>query len=217
MRPVKTVLTILVALALVACGGLSKSGGGGEGSAFDKLKAMPDELTAEYDALAKPITDVDGLVGELKAIPEKFNLKADDFNGLVNAALEGKPFEPPAEMDAAARTELEVFLPKLKATKDQLVATPDGATALGQKIIESTASVPALAAQVGTESQATLANPMASAESKALATEQSNQVDKLKGDVEAQLGDLQNKVTGLPALSAPALTKLTGALPTAAP
>ena len=120
-------------------------------------------------------------------------------------------------MDAAARTELEVFLPKLKATKDQLVATPDGATALGQKIIESTASVPALAAQVGTESQATLANPMASAESKALATEQSNQVDKLKGDVEAQLGDLQNKVTGLPALSAPALTKLTGALPTAAP
>ena len=216
MRRILMLMAVLLSSgALVACGGSQKKGGGSgsdDRSAYDKLQMLPDELDAELASVTKPIDDVDTMIEQMAAMPEKAKMSKEDFGALIADTLQGKPFKAPANVDAKAAAELETFLTNLKGFKESLFSAPENAGALAKKAGETLVKLPALTTQVATEAAAVKANPFASKEDKAKAAQQEAKAKDAEKKAQAKVQEVQQKVGGLPARATTAIGKFTAAL-----
>ncbi len=210
-RKFLAVLLLALAAGPVACGGGGGGGGGDEASSFEKLQAIPGEIQAEYDKLFAPIDSADKLVTQIAEVPKKLNMDVPAFNDFVAKLLNGEVVEVPNVADEGKKT-LDDFVAEIKAFQAAIAGTPDQATKLVETCVAKLAEAPALAAAVSAESQIVAANPFASAEDKAKAKTQAAEADKVKDNVSKTVGEMQTKVTGLPAQAAAALQKLQKAL-----
>ena len=214
----KAIALSLGVMLAAACGG-SKGGKDGETaaeaevdiSAIDQLKGLSTELQVGVDEMMQPITDSEAVVDQITSLPDRLDLDAQALMAMASATLENGTVEISTDLDltAEARAEVEAVLTKLQAIVDGLKATPERAKALTAKAATAMAQVPVLATKVTTSAQAKLANPLGSAESKAQAQADIEAVAQIKGDVETQIADVQNKIAGIPAMATEALAKLT--------
>lgn len=222
---VSCVVVVLAALSVGACGGSNPEAKSPEGatgakaelSAMDELKAIPEDLGKETDALSKPIDDANAALDELAKFPQKHKIDAKSLAAMAKVAVEGGEVKldasaaggAAANLSAEAKAEIEGTLKKLQGAVAQLKDTPAKASALLQKATAASAKVPLLATKVTTQANLVLANPFGNADGKAKAQADVASVQKVQADVSAKIGDAQKKVTEIPATATNVLAKVT--------
>jgi hypothetical protein len=167
-------------------------------------------LQAGVDQLMQPITDTQWVIDEITSLPARLNLDAGSLLGMAKATMDSGTISISADLNLAAEAQAEVqaLLGKIQAIVAGLKATPDRVQALTVQAGAAIAQVPVLATGITTTAQAKLANPLASAESKAQAQADLSAVVNVQASVEAQIQDVQNKIVGIPAMATEALAKL---------
>lgn len=214
-------VSLLLAIGLVACGGSkTKTNTSADASAqvdiepIDELQGLSSSLQASVDALMQPINDVDGLIDDITSLPTKLNLDAPSLMSMFSAQLSSDgTVEVSADIttDEMARAEIQGILARLKAIVDGLKAIPENTKMVAAQAATAVVRVPALATKVTTSANAKLVNPFGKAEDKAKAQADIQAVAGIQAGVQAQIQDIQAKVTEIPALAASALAKLTAA------
>jgi len=217
MKRTHVISFVAVTLAALsgACGGNKQDAKAPDGtaqpelSAMDELKAIPEELGKDADALTKPIDDANAAFDELGSMPARMKIDAKQLSAMARVAVEGGEIKVDAELPAEARAEIEATLRKLQASVALLKETPGKAAAVFRKATEATARVPLLATRVTTQANLQVSNPFAGADSKAKAQADIASVQKIQADVSARIGDTQKKMTEMPGLAAQTLAKVT--------
>jgi hypothetical protein len=203
--------------AVAACGGSKGKGdanASGEAevqlSGIQKLEKLSANLQAGVDQLMQPITDTQWVIDEITSLPARLNLDAGSLLGMAKATMDSGTISISADLNLAAEAQAEVqaLLEKIQAIVAGLKATPERVQALTVQAGAAIAQVPVLATGISTAAQAKLANPLASAESKAQAQADLSAVVNVQASVEAQIQDVQNKIVGIPAMATEALAKL---------
>jgi hypothetical protein len=210
------VLAIACCLVVPACGG--GNGGSGETSAdaeadlsaMDQLNGLSVELQAGLDTLMQPINDTQSVIDDITSMPARLNIDAASLMSMASATMESGTVSIAADFnaEAAVRAEVEAVLTKLQGIVAGLKATPERVQQMSMTLAQATAKLPVLATQVTTSAQAKLANPLGSAESKAQAQADLNAVAGVQANIQAQISDVQAKVTGIPVMATEALAKL---------
>jgi hypothetical protein len=208
-------MSVLLFIALAACGG-SKAEGDTAGEAkvelsgIQKLEKLSADLQAGVDQLMQPITDTQWVVDQVTSLPARLNLDAKSLLGMAKATMDSGSISISADLNLAAEAQAEVqaLLERIQAIVAGLQATPERVKILTAQAGAAIAQVPVLAMGITTSAQAKLANPLASAESKAQAQADLSAVVNVQAGVEAQIQDVQNKIMGIPALATEALAKL---------
>jgi peptidoglycan hydrolase CwlO-like protein len=210
-----------ISLALGACGGSSNKDASSSATAkanvapIDELKAIPADLNADIADLTKPIDDTQNLIDSVTSFPTKYNVDAKTVMGMAQASMTNGTvdvkFDAASNVSDDAKAELTASLKKLADITTALKATPNKVAALTTKIATVTAKVPVLATRVTTEATFNASSPFASADMKAKAQANLNDVKTVQANVSQSISDAQSKVTGIPALATGALAKLTAA------
>lgn len=214
-RKTTAIMSVLLFIALAACGG-SKAEGDTAGEAkvelsgIQKLEKLSADLQAGVDQLMQPITDTQWVVDQVTSLPARLNLDAKSLLGMAKATMDSGSISISADLNLAAEAQAEVqaLLERIQAIVAGLQATPERVKILTAQAGAAIAQVPVLAMGITTSAQAKLANPLASAESKAQAQADLSAVVNVQAGVEAQIQDVQNKIMGIPALATEALAKL---------
>ncbi len=214
------ILVLLSGLALPACGG--SSGGSGNTTAaaevdltpIQELQALSGNLQAGLNEVMQPINDIELAIDDMTTAPERLNMNAGAFMEMARSTAGSGQISISAgsEISAEARAELEATLFRLQRIVAGLKATPEKVAQLTAQASVAMAQVPALAAKVTTSAQASIANPMASVESKAQAQVDLEAVTGIQADVSAQIGEMQQKFSEIPAMATQAFAKLTSTL-----
>jgi len=214
-------LAILLSLGIAACGGDKKeTSTAADASAqvdvdpIDELKGLSTSLQASVDTLMSPINEVDGLINDITSLPAKLNLDAKSLMSMFSAQISSDgQIEVSADIttDDAVRAELQGMLARLKAIVDGLKAIPANTKLVGAEAAAAVVRVPALATKVTTTANAKIANPFGKAQDKAKAQADLQAVAGIQADVQAQIQDIQQKVTEIPAMATSALAKLAAA------
>jgi hypothetical protein len=220
MRCALFVLGLAVASSFfLACGGGQKDANSAETtkadlSPMEELKAIPKDLDTDVAGLTKPIDDTQAVIDRITSIPKRYGVSAAYLTSMARATLDNGKVDVSVNTNVAAEAnaEIEAALKQLAEIVVALKATPDKASALAKKIATYSAKVPLLATKVSTSASATTANPFASADDKAKAQADAQSVQVVQKDVQKSVSDAQQKVTGIPALAATALGKLTASL-----
>ena len=225
MRPTFVVVTLLALAcpALVACGGggtedpkTASSKASLELAPMDELKNIPKELDAEMANVTKPIDEVQKIVDDIGALPQKHGLTKSELVGMAKASFDnGKvAVSFKADVAAEAKAEVEALLKRIVAVTADLKATPDKVAALTKKTATAIAKVPVLATKVSASATATVSNPFGDAAGKAKAQADLDSVKKVQEDVSKSVSDIQGKITGIPEMATKALAKLTASFST---
>jgi predicted small secreted protein len=217
-RTTLIIVSVLLTALLAACGG--SKGGGGDANAsgeakveltgIQKLEKVSADLQAGIEQLMQPINDVHWVVDQLTSMPARLNIDAKSLMGMAKATMDSGQIAISADLNLAAEAQAEVqaLLDRIRAIVAGLQATPERVKLLGAQAAAAMGQVPVLAMGITTAAQAKLANPLASAESKAQAQADLQAVVGVQASVEAQIQDVQNKIMGIPALATEALAKL---------
>ena len=215
------VLSVVVGLSVlgVACGGGNKEAASAESTKadlgpLDELRAIPGDLDVEVKSLTKPIDDTQAVIDKLTSIPKRYGISAGEMAAMAKGTLDNGKVEVKVNgnLAADARAEIEAALKQLGEIVAALKSTPDKVAALTTKLATITAKVPVLATKVSASASATMANPFGNAEGKATAKADTESLEKVKADVNKSVSDTQAKITGIPAMAAGALGKLTASL-----
>ncbi len=217
MKSLWIITAVMLAAFLVAgCGGGEKDAKDGDDAnadlePIDQLKAVSTDLQAGVDDLMAPINEVDALIENVTSLPAKLNIDAKTFMGMVSATADSGEISIQADLDITveAKAEVEACLTQVQTIIAGLKATPEKVKVLTVKVAEATAKVPMLAAKVTTNAQAKLANPLAKADVKVSAQADLDAVVSVQADVEASIEEVKGTITGIPAMAAEALAKLT--------
>lgn len=215
------VSVILLSAGIAACGGDKKETSTSADAAaevdldpIDELQGLSTSLQASVDALMSPINEVDGLINDITSLPTKLNLDAKSLMSMFSAQMSSDgQIEVSAEIttDEAVKAELQGMLARLKAIVDGLKAIPVNTKAVGAQAAAAVVRVPALATKVTTTATAKVNNPFGKAEDKAKAQADLQAVAGIQANVQAQIQDIQKKVTEIPAMATSALAKLAAA------
>lgn len=219
MRSYVKLVMVSVGLGLFVATATGCGGGAGqtkvssakvELSAMDELKAIPEDLTKDVEALTKPIDDAQKIADEIGALPKKHHISAADMAAMSKATFDNGKVEVKVNGDvsAEAKAEIEATLKKLSLVVAELKATPEKVAALTKKCVSATARVPVLATEVTSKATLTVSSPFTSAEGKAKAQGEISSVQKVQADVSKSISDAQAKVTSIPGMATGALTKL---------
>jgi hypothetical protein len=177
-----------------------------KGDPVEELKATPDKIQAEIDAVLKPIDDAEALMADLESIPARYELSLDDFKGMVAANFavteEGAEIELSADLSIAedAKAELTATIQQLKDIKVALETTPDRILVATQNIAAIGEESVKLALEVIPSLQAKA--KVAMGDKKAEIDGQINEVMALKDQIPALVTDAQAQLTELPARAA---------------
>jgi hypothetical protein len=215
LRKINTVLTLALLALPLTMGGCEKKNKGEEttnpdeaegGDPLEELKAIPDRIQAEIDAVLKPIDDAEKLMGELETIPERYSLTAADFKGMVQANFAvteaGAEIQLSADLSIAedAVAELKATIQQLKDIKVGLETTPDRVAVATENIVKIGADAVALAAEV--IPSLTAKAKVAMGEKKAEIEAQIAEVTALKDQIPQLVDDAKAKLTEIPAKAA---------------
>jgi F0F1-type ATP synthase membrane subunit b/b' len=211
-RKINTVLMLTLLALPMTVGGCEKKNKGeetenpeGEGEGGDpvaELKAIPDRIQAEIDGVLKPIDDAEKLMGELETIPERYQLSAADFKGMVQANFavteEGAEIQVSADLKIAeeAVAELKATIQQLKDIKVGLETTPDRVALATENIVKIGGDAVALAAEV--IPSLTAKAKVAMGEKKAEIEAQIAEVTALKDQIPQLVDDAKAKLTEIP-------------------
>lgn len=196
------------------CGGGAKAAGAksaqAEISPMEELKSIPKDLDGEIAALTKPIDEVQIVIDDVTSIPKRHGISAGDMAAMCKVAFDNGTvqFKANGDVSAEAKQEIEAALTRLAGVATALKATPSKVTALGKRIVTSTAKLPVLAARVTTEATVTASNPFGSSENKAKAKADLDGVAQVRADVTRSISEAQSKIVELPAQATGALGKL---------
>jgi hypothetical protein len=213
-RKINTVLMLALLALPMTIGGCEKKNKGEEtetpegegGDPLEELKATPDKIQAEIDALLKPIDDAEKLMADLETIPERYQLSAADFKGIVQANFAvteaGAEIQLSADLKIAeeAVAELKATIQQLKDIKVGLETTPDRVLVATENIAKIGADAIKLAAEV-IPSLAAKAK-VAMGDKKAEIEAQIAEVTALKDQIPALVEDAKAKITEIPAKAA---------------
>lgn len=204
-------------ITVTGCGGGKAKGDASapEKSAIDELKGIPAELDAEVQKLMAPIDGLQAMMDQFSNLPKKLGLNSKDFLALVKGTLDGTAQvanAPVANLDAAAKAELDTFLAQVKQFKEDLSAVPERVASLTATCTALTGKVTMLATQVTTEASVVAANPFAAADAKKKAQDDAAAVAGIQQDVANRISATQQKITGIPGMATEALAKFTAAL-----
>jgi hypothetical protein len=219
MRRALLVLALVVSSFSTACGGGNKDANSAETtkadlSPMEELKAIPKDIDTDVTGLTKPIDDAQSVIDRIANLPKKYGISAADLSTMAKATLDNGKVEVKVDTNVAAeaKTEIEASLKQLADIVAALKATPDKAAALTKKLATYTAKVPALATKISASASATSASPFASADTKAKAQADAQSVQQVQQTVQKSVSDAQQKVSGIPALAATALGKITASI-----
>ena len=105
MRTLKIIMTLVAAMAMVACGGKK---GGSDKSSYEQLEAVEANLVAAMDKVTGPIDQLDVMIVRFTELPGKHSLKPADFKEFISSIVAGKAAVP-GGVSAATKTALEGF------------------------------------------------------------------------------------------------------------
>ncbi|HUT76214.1 MAG TPA: hypothetical protein VM285_00915, partial [Polyangia bacterium] len=173
-RRANVLVSVLLIGAVAACGG-SKGDANASGEAkveisgIQKLEKLSADLQAGVDQLMQPITDTQWVIDQIASLPARANLDVKSLLGMAKATMDSGTISISADLNLAAEAQAEVqaLLEKIQAIVAGLQATPERVKILTVQAGSAMAQVPVLAMGITTSAQAKLANPLASAESKA--------------------------------------------------
>jgi F0F1-type ATP synthase membrane subunit b/b' len=215
LRRINTVLMLSLLALPLSIGGCEKKekgektenpDGAAKGDPVEELKATPNKIQAEIDAVLKPIDDAEALMADLESIPARYELSLADFKGMVQANFAvteaGAEVELSADLsiDADAKAELAATIQQLKDIKVALATTPDRILVATENIAKIGVDSVALAGEV----LVTLTGKakVAMGDKKAEIDGQIADVMALKDQIPALVKDAQAQLTDLPARAA---------------
>ena len=220
-------LTLAVGASATACGKSKKGdaevpgGDGGAsaevagpaaptyGTAVEEAKDLPNQLTAQVDWVAQPITDAGTLAADLQSLKSSIGLDASQFSAMANAAFKDGKVEISAdiEMSAEQRAELEATLQKLANIGPALESVPARAKQATGDVLKLALKAPTVARKAAKE----IKGEMQSADGEAKVKLQADlQVIKtMPGKIKGEIGAAKTKIMGLPKEAADATAKLT--------
>ncbi len=212
---------MVLAMSLAACGGgkaEAKTSGDASAEAdvepMDQLKGISTSLQASVDTLMQPINDVDGLINDITSLPTKLNLDAASLMGMFSAqaSSDGK-IEISADIttDDAVKAEIEAVMERLRNIIAGLKAIPTNVKLVTVQAAEAVVALPVLATKVTASANAKIVNPFGKAEEKAQAQADLTAVAGVQTEIQGQISDIQAQITGIPAMGAEALAKITAA------
>ncbi|MCP4678993.1 MAG: hypothetical protein GY854_26585 [Deltaproteobacteria bacterium] len=214
-------LFLVSGLVLWACGGSSGSKKTNattevqvELTPMQELQALFANLQTGLDEIMQPINDIELAIDDMTTAPERLNMNAAAFMEMAKSTMNSGQISISAgsEISAEAMVELKATLFRLKRIVAGLKATPEKIVQLTAQASSAVAQVPFAATKVTSVAQAAIANPMASAEAKTQAQADIDAVASIEADVSAQIGEIQQKFSGIPAMATEALAKLTATL-----
>src|SRR5512140_1829190 len=221
MRSIVVAMALGLSVVGIACGGSNKEAASAESTKadltpMDELKGIQSDLDADVKSLTKPIEDTQAVIDKLTSMPKRLGLSAGAVMGMAKGTMDNGKVEVKVDgnVTAEAKAELEATLKELNDIVVALKATPDKVAAMTKKLATVTAKVPLLATKISTSATATMSNPFGSADGKAKAKADLDNLEKVKADVNASVSEAQKKITGIPALATGALGKLTAAITT---
>lgn len=179
---------------------------GAKGDPLEELKAIPDKIQAEIDAVLKPIDDAEKLMADLETIPERYSLSLDDFKGMVQANFaiteEGAEIQLSADLSIAedAQAELKATIQQLKDIKVGIETTPDRVKVAIENVAKIGADAIASAAQVIPSLTAKAKTAMG--DKKAEIEAQIAEVTALKDQIPQLVEDAKAQLTEIPARAA---------------
>ncbi len=218
MRSIVVGIALGLSMVGIACGGSNKEASSAESTKadlgpMDELKGIQVDLDADVKGLTKPIEDTQVVIDKLTSMPKRLGMSAGAVMGMAKGTFDNGKVDVKVDgnVTAEAKAELEATLKQLNEIVIALKATPDKVAALTKRLAVVTAKVPLLATKVSTGATATMSNPFGSADGKAKAKADLDNLEKVKADINVSVADTQKKITGIPALATGALGKLTAA------
>lgn len=176
---------------------------------MDELKAIPTDLNADVAALTKPIDDLQSAIDDLGAIPKEHGLAASEVMAMAKGTFDNGKVEVKlkADVSADAKADVEAALKKLAGAVTALKATPEKVASLTTKLAAATAKVPLLASKITATATVAASSPFGSADAKAKGKADLDGVKTVQADGSKSIGDVQAKITAIPALATTALAK----------
>jgi|GEM_PF-2890009 len=170
----------------------------------EALKATPDRIKAEIDMVLQPIDEAEALMAELETMPERYNISAADFKGLVQASFDSETgtVEISADLGIAADAQADLLaqLTALRELKMKLAATPETVKVAAENIatigVETIGLATKTAASLQAKAKVAIGNKKAEVEA------QLQEVLGLKDQLMTELEAAKSEVTELPARAA---------------
>jgi acetylornithine deacetylase/succinyl-diaminopimelate desuccinylase-like protein len=210
MRTTQLFTTTLAALVLIAApAGCSKKDkaetespeGEASGDPVAQLQGFQTQLTAEIDAVMKPITDAKALINDIGSMPDRLGVTMADLKGMFEASFNNGTVEVKADLKitAEAKAELEAVLTKAKEIGAGLKALPETVKTATANILEIGVKATGVATKATATISAKLKNPMIKADAKVELEGQLTAVADLKASIETSVNDAKSSVMELPA------------------
>lgn len=177
-------------------------------AALAELRTIADGLDAEVDAVAKPLQDLDSVVKAMTDAPRTYRLKPAQVKALAKGTLGGRSVAMPPDMRPEIAEELRSLLGRVKGENDALLATPDKASALLEKLANRHARVKVLATAASQPATTKLTDPSATPAEKTTADASVAEIQELQIAARKKLDAIRTHVTELSSQIMQALAKL---------